>query len=46
MDTIFMNSESGKIRIVLNLSNKINLKKEVMNLLLYQIIAYIIHQKI
>ena len=27
MDTIFMNSESGKIRILPNLSNKINLKR-------------------
>ena len=49
MDTIFMNSDnsktSGTYRILLNLSQKINLKG-VINMLLYQILACAIHGKI
>ena len=49
MDTIFMNSENGKTsdphRLLLNLSDKINLKK-VINMLLYQILAFTIQGKI
>ena len=42
MDTIFMNFEKSKTdphRLLLNLSDKINLEK-VVNMLLYQVLAY------
>ena len=49
MDTIFMNSKSSKTshshRLLLSLTDKINSKKEVINVLLYQILAYTIHVK-
>ena len=49
MGTIFMNSGKSKIpdlhRLLLNLSDKINLR-EVINMLLYQILAFAIHGKI
>ena len=49
MDTIFMNSENSKTsdphRLILNLLHKINLK-EVLNMLLYQTLAFTIHGKI
>ena len=49
MDTIFMNSENSKTsdphRLLLKILDKINLK-EVINLLLYQNLAFIIHGKI
>ena len=49
MDTMFMNSENSKIsdshRLLLNPSDKRNLKK-VINLLLYQILAFAIHEQI
>ena len=45
MDTIFMNSENSKApdpdRLFLNITEKI--QKEVINMLLYQILAYNIH---
>ena len=48
-DAIFMNYKNSKTsdlhRLLLNLSDKINLK-EVINVLLYQILAYTIHGKI
>ena len=48
MDTIFMNSQNSKTsdppRLLLNLSDKINLKK-VINMLLYQILAFTILEK-
>ena len=48
MNTIFMNSEISKTsdsqRLLLNLTDKINSKRSDM--LLYQILAYTIHQKI
>ena len=47
METIFMNSKNSKTSrphsLLLNLSDKINLKKEVINILLYQILALTIH---
>ena len=53
METIFMNSRSSKTsdfhRLLLNLLEKINLKIdviEVIDMLLHQILAYIIHGKI
>ena len=49
MNAIFMNSENGKThdphRLLLNLSGKIDIK-EVINMLLYQILAFTIHEKI
>ena len=49
MDAIFMNSKNSKkshpYRLVLNLSDKINLKR-VINMLLYEILASTIHRKI
>ena len=49
MDTIFMNSENSKTSdphsLLLNLSDKVNLKK-VINMLLYQTLALTIHGKI
>ena len=52
MDTIFMNSRnretSDSHRLLLNLSDKIKKKKtykEVINLLLYQILEFTIHEK-
>ena len=49
MDTIFMNSKNSKTydprRLLLNFTDKINLKK-VINMLLYQIFAFAIHGKI
>ena len=49
MGTIFMNSGKSKIpdlhRLLLNLSDKIKLR-EVINMLLYQILAFAIHGKI
>ena len=49
MDTIFMNSESSQTsdphRLLLNISDKINLK-EVINMFLYQTLAFRIHGKI
>ena len=49
MDTIFTNSENSETsnppRLLLNLSNKINLKK-VKNMLLFQTFAFTIHRKI
>ena len=52
IDNIFMNSENIKtsdsqsnITIIINLSDKINLKR-VINKLLYQILAFIMHGKI
>ena len=48
-DTIFMNSENSKTSdphsLLLNLSDKVNLKK-VINMLLYQTLALTIHGKI
>ena len=48
MDTIFMNSENSKTsdphRLLLNLSDKVNLKK-VINILFYQTLAFTIHGK-
>ena len=49
MDTIFLNSRNSKTsdahRLLLNLSGKINLK-EVIVMLLYQILAFTINGKI
>ena len=49
MDTIFMNSQNSKTsdlhRLLLNLSDKINLEK-VINMLLYQILAFTVRGKI
>ena len=49
MDTIFMNSGNSKTsdrhRLLQNLSDKINLE-EVINMLLYHILAGTIHGKI
>ena len=49
MDTIFLNSKnsetSDRHRLLLNLSDKINLKRSI-NMLLYQILAFTIHGKI
>ena len=49
MDTICINSENSKTsdsyRLLLNLANRINLKK-VINMLLYQTLAFTIHGKI
>ena len=49
MDTIFTNSKNSKTsdshRLLLNLTDKINLKKAI-NILLYQILAYNIYGKI
>ena len=49
MDTVFTNSENSKTsdshRLLLNLSDKKNLK-EVINMLLYQTLAFTIHGKI
>ena len=48
MDTIFMNSENSKTsnphKLLLSLSDKINL--EMINMLLYQTLAFTIHAKI
>ena len=48
MDTIFMNSENSRTsdphRLLLNISHKLNLKK-VINMLLYQTLAFTIHGK-
>ena len=47
MDTIFMNSENSKTtdphRLLLNFTDKLNLN---INMLLYQILAFNIHEKI
>ena len=47
MDTIFMNSENSKTAdlhgLLLNLTDKLNLN---INMLLYQILAFNIHEKI
>ena len=49
MDTIFTNSENSKTsnphRLLLNLSDQMNLKK-VINMLLYQVLTFITHGKI
>ena len=49
MNTVFMNSKNSKTsdpqRLLPNLTEKINLK-EVISMLLYQILAYAIHGKI
>ena len=49
MDTIIMNPRNTKTsdtrRLLLNLSDKVNLKK-VINMLLYQILAFIVHGKV
>ena len=49
MDIIFMNSENFKTSdphgLLLNLLDKINLKK-VINMLIYEILAFTIHKKI
>ena len=49
MDTMSMNSKNSKTfephRLLLNLTDKINLKK-VINMLLYQILAFAIYGKI
>ena len=49
IDTIFMNSKysktSGSHRLLLNLSDKIDLNRREMNILLHQILAYAIHWK-
>ena len=49
MDSIFINYENRKTsdphRLLLNLTDKINLK-EVINMLLYQTLAFTIHGKI
>ena len=48
METTFMNSKNNKIsgphRLLLNLTDKINLKRRI--LLLHQILAFTIHEKI
>ena len=50
MDTIFINSKNSKTsdsrRLLLNFLDKIDLKKQVMNMLLYQILAFPIQGKI
>ena len=50
MDTIIVNSENRKTsnphRLLLNLSEKINLKREMINMFLYQIIVYITNEKL
>ena len=50
MNTIFINSKNSKIsdshRLLLSLTEIKNLKKEVINMLLYQILANNIHGKI
>ena len=50
MDTIFMNSKNNKSsdshRLLLNLTDKITLKKEVIKMLLHQILAHTIDEKI
>ena len=49
MDTIFMNSENSKIsephRLLHNLADK-TFKREVINMLLHQILVYTTHGKI
>ena len=49
MDAIFMNSKNSKTydphRLLLNLLDKINFKKSI-NMLIYQILAYTIHEKL
>ena len=49
MDTIIMNPRNTKTsdtrRLLLNLSDKVNLKK-VINVLLYQILAFTVHGKV
>ena len=49
MDTIFLNSGYSKIpdphRLLIKLSDKIPLKKRVVNILLYQILGYTMHGK-
>ena len=49
MYTIFMNSKNSEIsdtpKILINLSDKMDLK-EMINMLLYQILAFTIHGKI
>ena len=48
MNTIFMNSKNSKTsdphRLLLNLTDKIYLRKKI-NILLYQILAFTIHEK-
>ena len=50
MDAIVMNSENSKTsephKLLLNLSDEINLKRKMINMLLYQIVASTIHGKI
>ena len=45
-----MNSENSKTshppRLLISFSDKINLKKKKMNMLLYQILAFTTHQQI
>ena len=49
MNTIFFNSENSKTfdphRLSLNLTDKIDLRRKV-NMLLYQILVFIIHGKL
>ena len=46
MDTILMNSKiPNPHRLLINLSDKINLKEKI-NMLFYQILAFTIHGKI
>ena len=50
MDAIVMNSENSKTsephKLLLNLLDEINLKRKMINMLLYQIVASTIHGKI
>ena len=50
MDAIVMNSENSKTsephKLLLNLSDEINLKRKMINMLLYQIVASTIQGKI
>ena len=50
MGAIFLNSDISKTsdphRLLLNLSDNINVNKEVMIMLLYQTLAFTIHGKI
>ena len=50
MITIFMNSENRKTsdshRLLHNLSEKVDLKRSLINMLLSQILAYIMHGKV
>ena len=50
MNTIFMNFKNSKASdlhiLLLNLTEKTNLKREVINMLLHQNLAYTIHGQI